>query len=620
LSVLKFHPADKAPLDARTAAFASLLIGLCKTYVLQASALDEGLLQINAVCLELQHIDGAGSDSSLTCLSILAALAIHGHRQHVAILYLRRLIEEAESARRALFFDPSQRSFWQAKWIGKLSGLSGYATLARLLAEEGDTIQALDVSELTRNRAVDEVVVSAPNENESLEGSPLAVDSKLSNIDERLSRTSDIVERVELECERSLLNSSASKHGRAGLTGFTHSLLGKEGGRGYDLSHIPDDAAIVSIHHSDDEWWSIVATKARGLRFLRFERGSEIGALTRAWLSSTKGLPLKAWKMMDGTVSIGFYRPRFSKDSFLSTNELENRLQAILVEPLVDAVRGARTITIVADDDLLDVPFGALRYAGKYLVERFDFSYAPSVALAIASASIKSQQDWRFDLFAIADERDRFGQTPLDFGDASASQALRWLTSLYIEGAHGLRYARLEVEDIASNFPEDSVLAFRDGGEGRRAIFAASADGSLRSFKYVHLTAHVSDAPGSSGERFLAIGDGITATELSHLRMGSELIVLSGCGTAIGPYLPGQGVLGLGIAALMAGNASAVLTLWEIPDDLSERFMKAFYKLLASGSAPYKALSSVQRDFAESQDRRMRDPKVWGAFILFGQI
>jgi len=113
----------------------------------------------------------------------------------------------------------------------------------------------------------------------------------------------------------------------------------------------------------------------------------------------------------------------------------------------------------------------------------------------------------------------------------------------------------------------------------------ASQDGSLSKYRYVHIAAHALSFPkrprtvdvASDGAGSVNAAAGIlTAAELANLKMGSELLVLAGCGTAAGRYEPGQGLLGFAFAALAAGNQAAVLSLWEVADDLTQRFMSGF--------------------------------------------
>jgi CHAT domain-containing protein len=158
-------------------------------------------------------------------------------------------------------------------------------------------------------------------------------------------------------------------------------------------------------------------------------------------------------------------------------------------------------------------------------------------------------------------------------------------------------------------------------------MLKASRDGSLQSYHYVHLAAHAFAFPDNPERSVLVLNAPstaaaaervLTAAELSNLRMGSELIVLSACGTAVGRYERGQGLLGFAFAALAAGNEAAVLSLWEVADDLTMRFMARFYEQLRRGMRPSEALAATQREFAHDPDPRISNPSSWAAFVLYG--
>jgi CHAT domain-containing protein len=100
--------------------------------------------------------------------------------------------------------------------------------------------------------------------------------------------------------------------------------------------------------------------------------------------------------------------------------------------------------------------------------------------------------------------------------------------------------------------------------------------------------------------------------------MNSELVVLSACDTGVGRYEQGQGLLGFAFATLAAGNGGAVLSLWPVADETTARLMARFYARLRAGVTPAAALTATKREFVRSPDARLRDPRVWAAFLLYG--
>jgi CHAT domain-containing protein len=160
--------------------------------------------------------------------------------------------------------------------------------------------------------------------------------------------------------------------------------------------------------------------------------------------------------------------------------------------------------------------------------------------------------------------------------------------------------------------------------------------------------------PGATGQE-----DGIlTAEEVAALDLrGTELVTLSACDTALGQIARGQGVLGLQQAFAAAGARALVTTLWPVDDVTTVILMEEFYrnlwqkklpKLEALRQAQLKVLKEpelvrrrrqeITAEFAKLGLKRdldlggpvtpakpvqvapRTDPKLWGAFVLSGDV
>src|SRR5215471_9858468 len=83
--------------------------------------------------------------------------------------------------------------------------------------------------------------------------------------------------------------------------------------------------------------------------------------------------------------------------------------------------------------------------------------------------------------------------------------------------------------------------------------------------------------------------------DIYNLRLGSDLVVLSACQTALGGEIKGEGLIGLTRGFLYAGAARVVASLWEIDDRTTAELMKRFYEsMLAQGQRPAAALRAAQ--------------------------
>ena len=101
-----------------------------------------------------------------------------------------------------------------------------------------------------------------------------------------------------------------------------------------------------------------------------------------------------------------------------------------------------------------------------------------------------------------------------------------------------------------------------------------------------------------SGRFPKAASDGILmADEIMDLDLSQTLLItLGACKTGLGASVRGEGSVGLQRACLVAGARNVLSTLWEIRDDKTVDFMKAFYTRVLAGEKPAAALSSVQKE------------------------
>ena len=94
-------------------------------------------------------------------------------------------------------------------------------------------------------------------------------------------------------------------------------------------------------------------------------------------------------------------------------------------------------------------------------------------------------------------------------------------------------------------------------------------------------------------------------------------MVLSGCQTALGKEVRGEGLLGLTRGFLYAGAPRVIASLWWIDDRATAVLMGELYRgLWAEGLRPAAALRRAR--LALARQYRFRDPAYWGAFVLQG--
>ncbi|HKV11643.1 MAG TPA: CHAT domain-containing protein, partial [Thermoanaerobaculia bacterium] len=94
-------------------------------------------------------------------------------------------------------------------------------------------------------------------------------------------------------------------------------------------------------------------------------------------------------------------------------------------------------------------------------------------------------------------------------------------------------------------------------------------------------------------------------------------VVLSGCQTALGREVRGEGLIGLTRGFQYAGAARVVASLWRVEDRATAALMTLFYRAMwEEGLSPAAALYRAQNRLRG--ERRWRDPYFWAGFILEG--
>lgn len=270
-------------------------------------------------------------------------------------------------------------------------------------------------------------------------------------------------------------------------------------------------------------------------------------------------------------------------------------LSEILLGPVADRLPGKR-LAVVADGALHYLPFGALP------------GLAEAEIVHLPSASALAIQ-----------RRTLAGRPP----------APRWLAVLADPAfAPGGSFERLP----ASREEAEAVAALAPPGQAEVALgFAAdrsrALDGRLGGFRVVHFATHGvldTERPALSGlalstvdERGQAREGFLHLRDVYNLRLDADLVVLSGCQTALGREVRGEGLIGLTRGFQYAGAARVVASLWRVEDRATAALMTHFYRAMwEEGLSPAAALRRAQLRLRG--ERRWRDPYFWAGFVLEG--
>ena len=95
--------------------------------------------------------------------------------------------------------------------------------------------------------------------------------------------------------------------------------------------------------------------------------------------------------------------------------------------------------------------------------------------------------------------------------------------------------------------------------------------------------------------------------DIYEMTLSAEVVVLSGCQTALGRQVRGEGPIGMARALMYAGVPRVVASLWPLDDLATSELMKRFYRaMLVTRLTPAAALRAAQRELAATD--RWRSP------------
>ncbi|MEM7584382.1 MAG: CHAT domain-containing tetratricopeptide repeat protein [Acidobacteriota bacterium] len=313
-----------------------------------------------------------------------------------------------------------------------------------------------------------------------------------------------------------------------------------------------------------------------------------------------------------------------------SRQALEN-LSGLLLAPVAERLATARRLVVVADGALHYLPFAAFPWpaSGEPLVASHEIVHLPSASTlawqrrrVVRNAPEKTLAVLADPVFDALDSRLSGAPGSPDLAAAVLDHSVRWrgdLDNLGRLAATGQEAAA--IVDLVEA-PSESLLATGFDAHRERVV-----SGELEGYRYLHFATHglinsrhpelsglvfaLYDAHGQLRNGFLSMDD------VYSLELSAEMVVLSGCQTALGREVRGEGLLGLAHGFMAAGVPRTVASLWPVQDGATARLMTQFYHgVLTEGKTPAAALIAAQRSVRKQ--RLWADPYFWSAFVLLG--
>ena len=171
-----------------------------------------------------------------------------------------------------------------------------------------------------------------------------------------------------------------------------------------------------------------------------------------------------------------------------------------------------------------------------------------------------------------------------------------------------------------SFFAQDRTLVYTDVDATRSNLRSLNT----RNARMLHIASHgyfqssdpdnIGFALSPSNVAGRADSGFVTLTELFSYRFNNELVVISGCDSALGLDRGGEGMLSLTRGFIAQGASHVVSSLWPVSDRASAEFMTRFYESLVANGSVARALRDAQLELRSRPE--YANPWFWAPYIL----
>ncbi|HEX7285794.1 MAG TPA: CHAT domain-containing protein [Candidatus Angelobacter sp.] len=187
-----------------------------------------------------------------------------------------------------------------------------------------------------------------------------------------------------------------------------------------------------------------------------------------------------------------------------------------------------------------------------------------------------------------------------------------------------LLFSRQEAEAIRAVTPPGQIKEAVDFQASR----SAATSPELRNYRIVHFATHgllnsghpelsglvlsLVDEHGQPQDGFLQLQD------IYSLDLSADLVVLSACETGLGKEINGEGLIGLTRGFMYAGASRVVASLWKVSDAATAKLMAEFYRAMEKDHMPPAAALRAAQIHMWKQ-KRWTSPYFWAAFQIQGE-
>jgi CHAT domain-containing protein/Tfp pilus assembly protein PilF len=575
---------------------------------------------------------------SLDFADIVASLADALHHQRklgVAAELYKQALDLFEAKSTSLTLAAEQRSRYRG-WESRY-----FHEYAAVLVEQGHTDSAFDVLESFRAHTLVEMLAQAHLEaNDATSSELLAHEHKLQQrLQEkteyriRLVNSASVTTQVaglDTEIEELLLEYQQIEAQLRTSDPQYASLMRPQPLSLAQIQQLLDDNTLLLEYSLGDERSYVWAVEKDSLAAFELPKRSEINRAAQLVYKVLTSRNVGEASESNPSQGTDYLRP-------------SQKLSRMVLGPVATLLKDKRLL-VVSDGALQYIPFGALpdpsrRLTRTPLIVNHEIVNLPSASVlaelrrqhrgrkpptgmvAVLADPVFDSKDER--LTAAGEKLSVPMLPPAKTNNVTRSANDLGLTRngrLYL---NRLLYTRNEADAVMSVTPPGKGLEALDFRASRQMVMS----GTLAKYRILHFATHgmldnkhpelsglvlsLVDQRGKAQDGFLKMQD------IYNLKLGADLVVLSGCQTGLGEEIEGEGLVGLTRGFMYAGASRVVASLWNVSDMATAKLMADFYKAMEHDNMrPAAALRNAQ--IRMWRTKQWNAPYYWAAFEIQG--
>ena len=255
---------------------------------------------------------------------------------------------------------------------------------------------------------------------------------------------------------------------------------------------------------------------------------------------------------------------------------------------------GYKKLIIIPDGILSLLPFEALvteessttNFAKmKFLLYEYAIGYSNSADFYLNSIPFQRQKESVLGIFPV------FEKTNLE-----------------------LAFSKKEKQKIQSYF--DGM--YFENGKATFQNFKKNA----ANYSIIHLSTHASSGDLVTPASIKFYDQEVLYSELYHLEMNPDLVVLSACETGIGKLYKAEGAMSVARGFQFAGVQNILFSLWKVNDYTTSVLMDKFYSNVKNGKSYFESTNQAKLDYLadESIPNAKKSPYYWSSFVYYGTL